>query len=633
MNEEQLKFVTTHSKLIKEVPDVSRFDERLLPVRWAHFPLYEVEYNDLRVKLQTNPHLKGMRILIDCNGELILRINPNATWKEISTMMVAASTWYRAQREQIYKNYDTVAWQAQKECTYSEGDVVYLWGQPYVIHIERGSNAHTSKEKVQVIAPRPVMLGLVPPETSRFTDRLHALVAYEYLNREAVYSLPFCVSGRVVLPQHCHWVDYSDMAYEDKYDRQQNYYEYVFRLALNRCVWAWQNKTYLAHLMLFNPRLALLEQVFADYYFGSIERNKAHLEADHMTYGLGMARNALENMKYAIGNGSIVDHRYKSFYASDPLANAHPERMEEIWSRLSYSFQETRLSPAGIRADVAPARIPSPPQINFMQLNRDLLAKEIIWQRGLFALAGSQAARYAQTFNLYEDISGLECAMFNLYGEEIDPAGVMVAYLPDDPYIATLAPDKLSVKEVVRMGSGNFISYNAYKYYADNMPPVSDLAYFHQTLVEPGIITLNFKGAKDISQDTVHEVLARYFSNQLQAAASNYARLVEPDYKNMFALFDRVIKMPPYRWFDRMEVRKMKPFGQYRLEPTNFSVIRLNRSLAAYPINVMAAIVNHEITHISYPNHGSRFHFVLDLICPGSDIISNSVAKMSIFPL
>ena len=77
----------------------------------------------------------------------------------------------------------------------------------------------------------------------------------------------------------------------------------------------------------------------------------------------------------------------------------------------------------------------------------------------------------------------------------------------------------------------------------------------------------------------------------------------------------------------------MKPFGQYRLEPTNFSVIRLNRSLAAYPINVMAAIVNHEITHISYPNHGSRFHFVLDLICPGSDIISNSVAKMSIFPL
>ena len=123
MNEEQLKFVTTHSKLIKEVPDVSRFDERLLPVRWAHFPLYEVAYNDLRVKLQTNPHLKGMRILIDCNGELILRINPNATWKEISTMMVAASTWYRSQREQIYKNYDTVAWQAQKECTYSEGDV------------------------------------------------------------------------------------------------------------------------------------------------------------------------------------------------------------------------------------------------------------------------------------------------------------------------------------------------------------------------------------------------------------------------------------------------------------------------------------------------------------------------------
>ena len=86
------------------------------------------------------------------------------------------------------------------------------------------------------------------------------------------------------------------------------------------------------------------------------------------------------------------------------------------------------------------------------------------------------------------------------------------------------------------------------------------------------------------------------------------------------------------RWIDHLEVRKMKPLGQYRWHQGR-SDIRLNRRLVHYPISVMASILNHELCHMPFPNHSKNFQTILFLHCPAADAISDSIVRLAILPL
>ena len=80
---------------------------------------------------------------------------------------------------------------------------------------------------------------------------------------------------------------------------------------------------------------------------------------------------------------------------------------------------------------------------------------------------------------------------------------------------------------------------------------------------------------------------------------------------------------------NRLGVRRASPFGYNRLAVKNNRTnwgscssarnINLNMHLVRLPQELMDFVIVHELCHLVYPNHGARFHELVNIACGGRE--------------
>ena len=489
----------------------------------------------------------------------------------------------------MQRTYDTVSYLAQKQRTFKENDLIYVWGLPYFLHVETGAD----EERLEFTKPQQVILGRVPYGTSRYTERFHALARKGYLNPEALRSLPWVIEGRLVLPKHCQWHDIKHLNMPLQIGSEINIYYSEFARTMQQTLDDWQQQKLFGSRFLSDPSRQMCLRLFYEYYHDFLLKNPKPRLNDWLSVETNV-ENRLNSMDKGIFTGSIVCEPHHRLYLLDPLLSPEQDKVLVQEPLLSFNIGENLKSTVGVRTEVPPAHLSSAPVMHYYEMPDEFRLSDLIWQRALFALGDSPAALQAKERGLYQDLRGNETSLFTLDGCEIDPALAVIAYLPDDPSVANTEPEELNLKQVERLAGGTFVDLEATKFIAKHYQR-QNMPYFHRTLVKPGV------------------------------------------YQERLAIALRAMPMSQPnlgfgRWIDHLEVRKMKPLGQYRWHQGR-SDIRLNRRLVHYPISVMASILNHELCHMPFPNHSKNFQTILFLHCPAADAISDSIVRLAILPL
>ena len=615
----------------KKLVDITKLDARVMSVRWYQYPLREFLFDDLHLYFCPNANIKQARLVIDVDGRLLIRAHPDVTWWNIAQIIAHNYKWFVDHQQEMQRTYDTVSYLAQKQRTFKENDLIYVWGLPYFLHVETGAD----EERLEFTKPQQVILGRVPYGTSRYTERFHALARKGYLNPEALRSLPWVIEGRLVLPKHCQWHDIKHLNMPLQIGSEINIYYSEFARTMQQTLDDWQQQKLFGSRFLSDPSRQMCLRLFYEYYHDFLLKNPKPRLNDWLSVETNV-ENRLNSMDKGIFTGSIVCEPHHRLYLLDPLLSPEQDKVLVQEPLLSFNIGENLKSAVGIRTEVPPAHLSSAPVMHYYEMPDEFRLSDLIWQRALFALGDSPAALQAKERGLYQDLRGNETSLFTLDGCEIDPALAVIAYLPDDPSVANTEPEELNLKQVERLAGGTFVDLEATKFIAKHYQR-QNMPYFHRTLVKPGVLTLHMRSSKHATEEMIKKALTRLLDQEQERAAQHYLKLVKPLYQERLAIALRAMPMSQPnlgfgRWIDHLEVRKMKPLGQYRWHQGR-SDIRLNRRLVHYPISVMASILNHELCHMPFPNHSKNFQTILFLHCPAADAISDSIVRLAILPL
>lgn len=611
--------------------DVTDFSIYTLAMRWQDYPLREFRFVDLHIFFQADAHTRMTHFKIDVDGHVSIRTDPSITWWEIAECVSAQYEWIVQNLHTMQRSYDTVSYLAQKERTFKDDDIIFVWGKPYFLRVQMEASevGLTRQEPVQL------MLGRVPNGTSRYTERFHALARKGYLNPEALRSLPWIIDGCLVLPKHCHWHDTSNLNCHLDYQADLNLYYAEFSAAMDATLTDWQQRQLFSSRFLSDPSREMCRRVYSDYFInfhlGNISPRSGRLQ--NIGY---VVEDILNHVDKGIFSGSIVCEPQRNDYRLDPLLSPEPEKIEELEPKLSFNMRQNLESTVGVRTNVPSAKLPEPPELNYRTLPDKYRLCDLIWQRSMFALPETEVAKKAKQQGLYQNLEGNESSIFTINGEEIDPAYALMAYLPDDPALANADPRQLTYDEVEMLSGGSFISLMTTAYIGKHYQRQS-MPYFHRTLVKPGILTLKLRGSKRPSKEYIKQQLELQLDEEMKAVTKHFLEMVEPIYKHNLYRLARELEVQPMAeaeipLFSRIEIKNMKPLGQCRWAKS-VNTLRLNRRLIHYPITVLGAIINHELCHLPFHTHGKEFKRFLYLQSPGADALTDSILNLGILPL
>ena len=181
--------------------DLAQVDPRFLALKYSDHPESAFVYQGLTFKVHTNGNLATIKFVIDLKGDLQVRINPKFTWGLIQNTVAHYYDWCRREQMRRYAQFDLTSLKAQRERTLQENDLIYLWGLPYLLHI----NAYCGQDDEVKIKSRPQQVTpvLVPKGCSRYSDKFYYLLHNGYLHRFALENLPIINQEQWLLPRKC----------------------------------------------------------------------------------------------------------------------------------------------------------------------------------------------------------------------------------------------------------------------------------------------------------------------------------------------------------------------------------------------------------------------------------------------
>lgn len=614
-------------KSTSKVIDLERISDGLKTVRWDQYKIKQFTYKGLLFKIHSNSNLQKVRFVLDNHGWLQVRIHPSITWGNILGAVIRNYSWCQQQVQNVVARYDQVAYYMQRSRTYTDGGIVYIWGMPFFLKIDKDC----SQNDIVLSPARQVMAALQPKGTTRFAPRFYALSRCGYLNAQTLHSIPLIVNGRPVLPKHSLWADLKPLYYEDDNKVLHNLYLRVFLSSLNQIVHNWANNSILNTRILTAPEQAMVNEITRFYFKLHCAKD---INFDTLIAAGKSAEGAAMPLWRAIETGSSSSNKNTDRFQNDPLACSTLDELAEVDQISSFfglDLWQNNAFKLGIREQNQPITLSRPPHIDYNALPHNEALLELLWQRGIYALPNSDDAKLAAQYGVYQDLSQYEATLVTTNGVEIDPCLAMVGYLPNDTSYANVDPKKLSLDEVIGLSTHSFPMFLSQSLINERIKQEA-IPYFHKTLVRPGILHVQVKGSCMPSEDTVRDMLLRFAEKELRAAADNFFKHIKSEYVRVFLTCTEYMDMPTMLWFDNLDIRKMKPLGQYRYEPP-YGEIRLNRSLVHYPINVMASVILHELCHIPFCNHGKSFSNMLSLFGPGADNVTDSIIRLGLISL
>lgn len=628
-NEAQIRASTLpqHKRLI----NIAKLPRQILFMRWLEYPLREFVFTDVYITFYPDSHVRSTHFKIDLDGNVSIRMRPTATWWEVAQAISQQYEWITKNLTRIHRSYDAVTYLAQKHRNFTDGELIFIWGKPYVLSIQMGA-PEVSVERTE---PVQTLIARVPVGVSRYAERFYALARKGYLNPEALRSLPLIVKGSIMQPKHCQWQDIQGLNYKASDLHEINLFYSEFTRTQASLIKDWQERRFFSSRFLSNPSrqmcLCLFEANYEKYVLRQLDRSD-----QNVALAATMADASLEQMSKSIFSGSIVSHPYCNEYYFDPLLSPNPEQTIQQELQFSFNRQENMANQVGIRANNPPVRIHPAPIMDYYELPDSYRLADIITQRALYVPENSDIAREAQKRQCYCSLVGSESTLVTITGHEIDPAEVLIAYLPDNPELANYDPKKLGAEQIEQLTTGTFVNAGA-SVFIGKHEKTQLLPFFHNTLVKPGVLTLKLRGHKRPGPDFIRRQLEMYLDEELKEVAANFLRGVEPVYRcNLRRIASKYNVVPwpedQVKWFDRLEIKKMQPLGQCRWD-RGVNTLRINRRIVHYPINVLAALINHEICHLPFHIHNKYFKVFLDMQSPGADFISDSIINIGILPL
>lgn len=611
-----------------DVVDIRQFSPKILDLPWWQYPVRDFWFADLHFFLETHVNLKRTYFRIDQEGCLRIKIQPTEIWSNILHDIIDSYRWLKKHQQAVLKSYDFVSYELQKRRQFSENDLIYVWGLPYFLHIKLG----VEEEGIELHDPQQLMFGRVPIGQSRYTERFFALQQKGYFDREAMRSLPWSIDGRLALPKKCIWHDMNCMNIEGIDRHQYNVYYAVFLRAMQQCLDDWRNQRLFASNFLNSPSWEMFNHVLNAFYYNLILKNPNPTFNDWKEASI-TASLRLSSVTFGAFSESIVHDAHRNDYAIDPLLPAAYPKVVELAKVLSFDWQQNLQNTAGIRIDLPPARLSSPPLMSYAELPDEFRLCDLLWQRALYAMPNTQGRKEAEERGVYASFAGTETALFTVDGIEIDPTLAIVAYLPDNDISPNTKPQDYNYDQVSALSGATFGQYHTYSNVADYFK-IIDPPIFHRTLVKPNTLTLKLKSKTLPSPKKIQQLLRNYLDQELYSAAQHYMDMIRPIYEAKCEMVLRNIehKGTLYgvkQWIDQLEVRKMKALGQYYYFH-NRSSIRLNQRLVHYPPIIMASVLNHEMCHMVYPNHGQEFKQMLTILAPAAEVYTQYMNHMAI---
>lgn len=612
----------------RDVVDVRQLSPKILALSWWQYQLREFWFADLHFYLETHANLKRTYFRIDHEGFLRIKIQPTEIWSNIVHDIIDSYRWLKKHQQAVLQSYDYVSYELQKRRQFSENDLIYVWGLPYFLHIELGAE----EEGIELHEPQQLMFGRVPKGQARYSERFFALQHKGYFDREAVSSLPWSIDGRLALPKKCIWHDMNCMNINGIDRHQYNAYYSAFLQAMQQCLDDWHHQRLFASNFLNSPAWEMFNHVLNGFYYNLILKNPKLTFSD-WNEAATTACLRLSTLTFGAFSESIVHDNHCKDYAIDLLLPPDYPKAVATAELLSFAWQQNLQNPAGIRQEVPPARLSSPPLMSYAQLPDELRLCDILWQRALYAMPNTQGRKEAEERGVYASLDGTETALFGVDGVEVDPTLAMVAYLPDNAISPNTKPQDYTYEQVSALSGATFGQYYTYEnvagYYKIIDPPL-----FHRTLVKPNALTLKIKSKTLPAPKKIQQLLRGYLDQEMYTAAQHYMNMIRPMYESRrnIVLYNLENKGSSYgstQWIDQLEVRKMKALGQYYYFHDRAS-IRLNQRLVHYPPIIMASVLNHEMCHMVYLDHGDDFKQLLGILAPAAEVYIQYMNHMGI---
>ncbi len=428
--------------------------------------------------------------------------------------------------------------------------------------------------------------------------------------------------------------------------------------------------------MLSFPERLILENVIKQF---SDQTHAEDFDPETLNMIIGRSEMATAPFMKEVLKGCITNK--PELYAKDPLLQYDFEEARQVDNKVSFDIHENYKDTSAIRRDQpnacildqyaadilepiskvrtmmienkkTPTMMFYPDRKDYISMSRAELEKELRLQLDFYqtgrlncfikratltyqdphALAKqernahtlSQSARVVQDTAL--PLEDLELTFMSTDGIEIEPSTALIGYLPDTPHasnmISSITPalaQGLSTDTWGAKIAGDILARRL-------KPPL--LRYFSNTLVRPGSLRILLEGDEDPQK--VKSLIDTYIRNSMTRVSVNFLNNIRPQYIKAYNNTARHYPMDPIVWVGKIDVVKMKPLGQCRSRQTKNPEVRLNPYLAMYPLNLTTAVIQHELCHLTMYNHSKIFHYMLSILCPDSDRISDSMLRMSI---
>ena len=144
--------------------DLSTVKAPFLRQSYSQYPLERFYFRDIEFRVKTNRNLRKLKLVIDTSGYVVMKTNPTYRWVDIREMIRGHYNWCKEHLESMTSSYDQVSFHCQKKRTFRTNDLVYVWGQPYLILVVE-DEPHNS---IGITRPKQLIPTLVPKGSSRF---------------------------------------------------------------------------------------------------------------------------------------------------------------------------------------------------------------------------------------------------------------------------------------------------------------------------------------------------------------------------------------------------------------------------------------------------------------------------------
>lgn len=643
---------------------LDKIDSDILVRTWQDYPETRFTFGELEFAVRTNPNLRSTKLLAEKTGIIQVRINPQVTWDSIKGTIQRHLDWCLEQQSRILKEFDPVTYRSQLRRQMTDNDVIYIWGQPYLLQIDPKKH---EDDRLMVGVPVQLTPVLVPKGRSRYALKFSHLWHSGYLNRQALYNLPLINQGSFIMPKHSLWHDIENLnrysytsqslfdarrqAHID--DKEQdagehrdlgNYYIDCF-VRMQQLVWNnLRRAQFYGSRMLSEPRLELIEDMIRPL---TSTLTPERLAVQNLGSVTDNAEMIVGNFWKALLNGAISDPQYQKLYPHDPFIECIPDTNQpadmDITTNINDKSLVRNLPPArliwrqypnsqernveNLRAEAAGAFVGFfPDKIDFSQMTPEQRLQEIERQRNFYATGKINSSTGEEGLPLSE----LELTLFTPQGEEVDPARALLAILPDMPDTANYL-NNMPVQMVESHAKDSFARMMARDILASRIPPDKS-CYFHNTLANPGELILELTA--DYDQAFKTRALGDYLRWSLSRVATSFLSKIKRQYANTYIATSAKYRMPTISWYQEpIKVIRMNDLGQCRSHRRALPEIRLNLQLAHYPPNVMISVALHELCHLAFCNHSPAFRFMLNLFDPEADRVSDSIFDLGIIPL